>query len=109
LFAGFAVFALAAGAIELAGFEELAAGAVVLAAGAVDVLVVVEFVVDVLVVVVFVVAVFAGLALLAGAASPQAMPNAPKTRTDESAITFLILFTVSYLSQRCIKLLLAFG
>lgn len=36
--------------------------------------------------------VLAGLlvALLAGAASPQAMPRAPRAKTDESAITFLI-------------------
>ena len=76
---------LAAGAF-VAGFIVLAAGAVVLAAGTVVVLVVVVLVV----VVVFVVAVFAGLALLAGAASPQAMPIAPKARTDESAMIFFI-------------------
>ena len=39
------------------------------------------------------------LALLAGV-SPQAIPNAPMTRTAESAITFFICFTNSYRSQR---------
>jgi hypothetical protein len=44
---------------------------------------------------------FALLALFAGA-SPQAMPRALNPRTVESAITFLILFSDSYLSQRFI-------
>ena len=94
--AGFAF----AGAIVFAGFAFVAlAGATVtgVAAGTVVVLVVVVLVVDV----VFVVAVLAGLAfaLLAGAASPQAMPRALNPSTVESAITFFILFKDSYLSQ----------
>lgn len=81
------------------------AGLVVVVEFVVDVLplvVVVELVVDVLVAVVFVAAgvgvaglftlVLAGLlvALLAGAASPQAIPKALRAKTDESAITFFI-------------------
>ena len=45
---------------------------------------------------------FAGLLALFEAASPHAIPRALKPRTVESKITFFILFTNSYLSQRYI-------
>jgi hypothetical protein len=99
------VFVLVDGAIELAGF-------IVLLFEVLPVLLPIEFVAVELVEVEFDGIVFAGvmgggvfagmvfvlvgftLALLA--ASPQAIPNAPITRTAESAIAFFIWFTNSY-------------
>jgi hypothetical protein len=94
--AGFA-FALAVlVVVELVTVVELPLAAVLV----VLVVFVVDVVFDVLeVLVVFVrLAVFA--ALLAGAASPQAIPRALRPRTVESTITFFILELVSCLLQK---------
>jgi hypothetical protein len=91
----FAGFILLTGAVEFAGFILLAgafaAGAFAAGAFAAGAFAAGAFAAG---------ALFAGLALFVVPVSPQAIPKAHITRTAESAITFIILFTNSYLSQR---------